>query len=425
MLNGLGAELDAGALAPALPSPRAPWRRRAWAWVAGSAWAASRPAAAVPAAAARRRSGRGGRRAEPRLPATAADASRQAMATARVAWARARAVRSAWPGRCRRRAKRSLRITAATDRTRTHSRTRNPIWISLSESGLTGHPPYRKTMVSEPMPTRAPSYSSADWTRSPSRKVPLVEPRSFTRGGSDSTISRVPARDARVVQAQVGVGAAAEHRVPVRERQGRAARSPAPPTPRRVRRGTAGGLGAVDAAGDRLAADPEDAGVEVLDQLEAATVTGADELVPLLVGVLAHHRGELGAQRLGVHRRGVRSRAAPSSTMKSLGTIVRPRVDDRGPVVALALQRRGDLDGLDLGLERPRERAADDAVEAPLEAVHDAHGHLLGRRRSRLRRRLVGTRRARCQGNRAATIFGPRAARRCVRTLAALARVAE
>src|SRR5690348_9767312 len=76
----------------------------------------------------------------PRLPATPVALSAGAgagSATGRAACARARALRSARPGRCRRRANRSLRMTAATDRTSTHNSTRKPIWISFSESGLT------------------------------------------------------------------------------------------------------------------------------------------------------------------------------------------------------------------------------------------------------------------------------------------------
>src|SRR5947207_15969391 len=62
---------------------------------AGAAVPAAVAAAAVPA---------------PRLPATPGAAPEAWIATERVAWARARALRSARPGRCRRRAKRSLRM---------------------------------------------------------------------------------------------------------------------------------------------------------------------------------------------------------------------------------------------------------------------------------------------------------------------------
>jgi len=50
---------------------------------------------------------------------------------------------------------------------------------------------------------------------------------------------------------------------------------------------------------------------------------------------------------------------------------------DRGPVVALPLQRAGDLHRLHLGLEGAGERTVDDLLDTPLEPLQDAHRHLL------------------------------------------------
>jgi hypothetical protein len=48
-------------------------------------------------------------------------------------------------------------------------------------------------------------------------------------------------------------------------------------------------------------------------------------------------------------------------------------VDNRGSIVDFSLQRRGNLDRLNLGLECAREGSVDDAVKGILEPFQQAH----------------------------------------------------
>ena len=48
-------------------------------------------------------------------------------------------------------------------------------------------------------------------------------------------------------------------------------------------------------------------------------------------------------------------------------------VDNRGPIVDLSLQRRGNLDRLDLGFERACKGSIDHAVKGILEPFQQAH----------------------------------------------------
>ena len=225
------------------------------------------------------------------------------------------------------------------------------------------------------MPIRAPSYSSADGDALAVEEgaVGRAEVGQARRVGQHDL--GVPAGDAGVVEAQVGLAATAQDGVLMGQRERRGAQ---------LQRGRDGrGRGGRGAGGrrrpgrDGLAAYAEDPGVEVVDELEPHR-DRPDELVALLLGVLADHRGELGAQGLGVHRQPLVV-VRPQLDGEVVGNHRAPAGDDRRPVVALALQRGRHLDGLHLGLERTREGAAHQAVEPPLEAVHDAHAHLLAR----------------------------------------------
>ena len=68
--------------------------------------------------------------------------------------------------------------------------------------------------------------------------------------------------------------------------------------------------------------------------------------------------------------------------MKGIGDDGPTSADDRGMVIAFALQGAGDLDRLHFGLESARERAVDHAVEASLEPVEDPHSVIVSRLRS-------------------------------------------
>ena len=111
-------------------------------------------------------------------------------------------------------------------------------------------------------------------------------------------------------------------------RPGQGVRRACPPRPRGRRRAAAGGrdrggrLGG-GGPGDGRAAHLEAAGRQLVVALEVDR-DRADEGVALLVGVLADHRGELGAQGLGVDAEPLVV-VLPSATVKALGTIVRPR----------------------------------------------------------------------------------------------------
>ena len=113
--------------------------------------------------------------------------------------------------------------------------------------------------------------------------------------------------------------------------------------------------------------DAEDAGVEVVIECEAH-LGGAEEGVPLLVGVLRDDRGELALECVAVD-------AQPLIVVRGqvdgedVGGHGAPAGDDGGPVVHFLLESGGELDRLDLGLEGLGEGAVDDAVEAVFEAI--------------------------------------------------------
>ncbi len=137
-----------------------------------------------------------------------------------------------------------------------------------------------------------------------------------------------------------------------------------------------------------VAADPEQPCVEVAGLLEG-DLDGPEEDVPDLFGVLPHHGRELGIERFGVRRQAL--------------VVVRPELDgeyvrhhasaavhDCGPVVALALECRRDLDRLDLSLEGAREGAVDDPVQPLLETIENAHSGTSSRSYVGLRLRRSG-----------------------------------
>ena len=121
----------------------------------------------------------------------------------------------------------------------------------------------------------------------------------------------------------------------------------------------------------RLAVHPEQPGLELVVEGQGDG-RAADEGVALLLGVLPDHRGELVGQGRGIDREAV--------------VVVRAEVDDEhvghhgapaahhgSALVHLALQRCGDLDRLDLGLERASEGTVDHPVEPLLESVEQTH----------------------------------------------------
>ena len=123
--------------------------------------------------------------------------------------------------------------------------------------------------------------------------------------------------------------------------------------------------------GARLAAHPEDAGLELV-VLAEVDLHRTEQRVALLGGVVAHEGGELGLERL------LEDRQAPVVVLGELdvedvGDDGAVAVDDGGPVADLPLEGRGDLDGLHLGLERAGERAVHEAVEGVLEPFQQSH----------------------------------------------------
>ena len=122
----------------------------------------------------------------------------------------------------------------------------------------------------------------------------------------------------------------------------------------------------------RLAAHPEDAGLQRVVVVEQH-VDAAQEGVPLVLGVLAHHVGQLPAQRVGVHGQPLVV-VGGQLHVEDVGDDGPAAAHHGGPVVHLALQRRGDLDRLHLGLEGAREGAVDQLVEPLLEPVQQSHG---------------------------------------------------
>ncbi|EGJ75983.1 hypothetical protein STTU_3195 [Streptomyces sp. Tu6071] len=125
------------------------------------------------------------------------------------------------------------------------------------------------------------------------------------------------------------------------------------------------------AGGERAAADAVEAGVEVLGTFQV-DLDGTHERVPLLLRVVAHHARQLVAELPGVRAEALEVGGAQLDD-EVVGHDGPVTVPDRRVVVALALERSGDLDGLHLGLEDLREGAVDQTFEALLEPFHDSH----------------------------------------------------
>ena len=224
-----------------------------------------------------------------------------------------------------------------------------------------------------PRRTRLPSRRRAWSTRSPSTTTPLVEPTSTTvtspperrssawsreMPGSSMRRSESAPRPMRVTgRARAYVVGADLHPGDAGSLPGAGSRcvvgSPRRPRPRRR---CAPGSGRSAGSSSRTEVDGD----------------RADERVALLLGVLADHRGELVAQRVAVDVEALVVVLAEGDG-EGVGDHRAAAGDDRGPVVALALEGAGDLDRLHLGLEGPGEGAVDHLLDASLEALQDAH----------------------------------------------------
>src|SRR5262249_33582597 len=95
--------------------------------------------------------------------------------------------------------------------------------------------------------------------------------------------------------------------------------------------------------------------------------------VPLLLGVVPHHAGELVAELAGVGAEALVVRRAQLHD-EVVGDDGPVAVPDGRVVVALPLQRTGDLHGLDLGLEHLGKGAVDQTFQTLLELLQDSHG---------------------------------------------------
>ena len=102
----------------------------------------------------------------------------------------------------------------------------------------------------------------------------------------------------------------------------------------------------------------------------------SDELVVLLGRVLLDHARELERERVRVRREPLMVVWAELDH-EVVGHHRATTADDRCPIVAFALERTCDLDGLYLRFERTREGATDEPFETALEPVENSHGHLL------------------------------------------------
>src|SRR3954454_909361 len=189
---------------------------------------------------------------------------------------------------------------------------------------------------------------------------------------------RVVAGDAWVVEAYVAVGAPSDagHRGAQLDRCTAEVEpgATAAGRPRRGRRRRGLRLG----AGHGGAAHPEAPGLELLVELEVDR-DPSEERVPLLLRVLAHHRRQLGPERVGVGAEPLVV-VRPERDRDRVGHHRAPARDDRRAVGALLLRRAGDLDGLDLGPQGAGERAAHHLLDAPLEPLQDAHATSSGSR---------------------------------------------
>ena len=124
-----------------------------------------------------------------------------------------------------------------------------------------------------------------------------------------------------------------------------------------VRRPGAGALVVVGDAGLRLAADPEAAGRQVVGGLEGDAI-GPGEDVALRVGVVLQLVDEVLLERAA--EAGSRSRSVGGQLdVEVVGHQPALAAEHLGVVVALALERGGDLDGLHGAAEGPREDTGD------------------------------------------------------------------
>jgi hypothetical protein len=115
----------------------------------------------------------------------------------------------------------------------------------------------------------------------------------------------------------------------------------------------------------------EDAGIESR-QVTELDLYGSDECVPLVVGMLADHRGEFVGEWCLVRRQsGVVVVAELDDEVVRYQGAITP--DDGGLVVEFTLQSRGNLDRLHFGFEGPREDAFDQPTDPALEALEHTH----------------------------------------------------
>src|SRR6478609_1336438 len=178
---------------------------------------------------------------------------------------------------------------------------------------------------------------------------------------------------AGVVDPQVGLGAPADHQA------GRAQRvAGAVDLEGGVGGPRAGPLVVVGDARLRLGPDPEAAGRQVVGRLER-DADGAGEDVALRVGVVLQLVDEVLLERT----------AEPDDAVEVGGGQLDVEVvghqpplpaEDLGVVVALALERRRDLDGLHGAAEGPCEDTRDHGLEALLEPLQGGHPQASSRR---------------------------------------------
>ena len=95
---------------------------------------------------------------------------------------------------------------------------------------------------------------------------------------------------------------------------------------------------------------------------------GADEVVALVAGVLAHRVGELAVRAPRGSRRSARVSSADSDTVNSFGTTV-PRTPSVRPASISRTSAATDLDGLEAAAERLGEGAFDKPLEPALEPL--------------------------------------------------------
>jgi hypothetical protein len=133
------------------------------------------------------------------------------------------------------------------------------------------------------------------------------------------------------------------------------------------RAGAAGAAGAL--GGGRT--DAEDAGLEALalDEVDLERTAG---LVALGVGVLLGRGDEVVGEVVLVVTEALVVGGAELDRVE-VGHHRAPVTDDRGAVVHGAPDGRGDLDGLDLRLERLREGTVDSLGQTVLDTVDESH----------------------------------------------------